>query len=296
MNCISILIPARNVDVNSLVKVLHEQAERAVICYEMIVADDASDNDEVKAKNQSIQHLPHVRLMEFSHRQGRSAVRNKLWQAARYEWLLFIDGDMQIKNPDFLITYLNYISPQYAAICGDYELAELSPQLAQATLRYRYEQKIKHQRTRSWRQQHPYRAFRVCNLLIQRAAMAAHPFDEAIQRYGYEDLLLAKELQTASLTILHIDNPVLFAHFDSNEQFLRKTEIGLETLFSLRSSLAGLSTLLRTVRMLQRFHLVFLLRALSVRMLPYLRRNLLSAQPSLLFFKVYKFSYFLQIK
>lgn len=79
---------------------------------------------------------------------------------------------------------------RYVAIMN---LLRLSPQFAQATLRYRYEQQIKHQRTRSWRQQHPYRAFRVCNLLIQRAAMSAHPFDEAIQRYGYEDLLLAKE-------------------------------------------------------------------------------------------------------
>lgn len=320
MISLSILIPVRNCNALPLAIALQQQAEHAHLsAYELLVVDDASNQDTFKDNNRTIATLPHARLIELDINRGRAAVRNLLWKEARYDWLLFIDGDMQINRDDFLETYIQTIkSPQQLitkgpldacdaisktkdrlkeestpiVICGDYELQP--PTKPQQSLRYLYERRVKLHRSLYWRQHHPYRAFRVCNLMIRRDVMKAHPFNEKVQHYGYEDLLLGRNLQESNIAVTQIDNQVLFNHFDDNDLFLRKSEIAMESLWALRDKLGNLSLLVRLTNLLQQLHIVQPLRIILKPFLPSIKKNLTGLWPSLTLFQIYKLGYYLE--
>ena len=102
MKNLSILIPTYNDACAKLVDTLRQQAEALDISYEIIVADDGSTNAEVVRSNRQINQWAHCRMDERPQNSGRASVRNYLAQQAQYNWLLFIDSDMVVCNPDFL--------------------------------------------------------------------------------------------------------------------------------------------------------------------------------------------------
>jgi hypothetical protein len=126
--------------------------------------------------------------------------------------------------------------------------------------------------------------------------MPAYPPDERFKHYGYEDVLFGKRLQAAGVTITHIDNPVGFARFESNQRFVEKTEEGLGTLFEFQEELKGYSRLLAISERLKRYHLAPLLRIAHSCLGRPIRKNLVGNHPSLFLFKVYKLIYFASLK
>ena len=80
MNSLSILIPTYNDRCVALVAALHQQAESLAVDYEVIVADDGSTDADVVADNRRVNELPHCRMIESPHNQGRAAIRNLLAQ------------------------------------------------------------------------------------------------------------------------------------------------------------------------------------------------------------------------
>jgi len=107
---VSILIPIFNFDVRPLVNDLHGQCEACAIAYEILCFDDGS-TPQFKMLNKEIWKLPNVIYRDMPQNLGRSAIRNALSRAARFEQLLFMDCDSKVVSTDFIKNYLTHAAP-----------------------------------------------------------------------------------------------------------------------------------------------------------------------------------------
>ena len=288
MKHLSILIPTHNDPCLTLVTTLQQQAEKAGLRYEIIVADDASTDAAVKEQNRGINQLPHCRVEERQENVGRACIRNFLALQAEYEWLLFIDSDMVVCRQDFLVRYAQ-TDDEYQVVDGGITIGKVKS----GNLRALYEHAAEHKHTAEQRRQKPYQHLHTANLLIRRDVLLSHLFDERFRHYGYEDVLLGKQLEQAQVPIAHIDNPLSFEIFEENAHFISKTEEGLRTLHEFRDDLEGYNGLLAVSRRLR------LLTPL-VRLWHWLNkgweyRQLAGSQPSLTVFTLYRLGYFMSL-
>ena len=288
MKHLSILIPTYNDVCVTLVQTLQQQASVLDLTYEILVADDGSKDQKAVVANRAINQLPHCRLLEQPQNVGRAAIRNFLAQQAQHEWLLFIDSDMVVCRNDFLRQYAETSSRQQVVDGG-----VVIHGVTHDNLRAIYEEAAEPQHTADKRQQKPYQHIHTANLLVNRAVMLQHPFDERFRYYGYEDVLLGKQFCAAGIAISHIDNPMSFEVFETNAQFLSKTEEGLRTLHQFRDELQGYSSLLALSDRLRAVApLVRLWHRINKK---WERRLLTSSHPNLLVFNLYRLGYFLSL-
>lgn len=282
---LSILIPTYNGICTTLVRSLHQQAEMLDLDYEIIVADDGSTDLHVKEVNRTINTLPHCRLIERQENAGRAAIRNFLTKEAQYDWLLFIDSDMVVCRNDFLLKYIQ--TNDAPVVDGGVNIGPHIP----GNLRSIYENASAHEHIAEMRQKKPYQDFHTANFLIRRDLMLAHPFDQRFRYYGYEDVLFGKELERHSIPIRHNDNPLSFEIFESNADFVNKTEEGLRTLHLFQEELRGYSRLLDITSRLPHIPIRLWHRLFGW----WERRNLTGSHPRLWIFKLYKLGYFLSL-
>ncbi|MBR1767981.1 MAG: glycosyltransferase family 2 protein [Prevotella sp.] len=290
---LSILIPTYNDLCVNLVERLRLQAEEAGIAYEILVADDGSTDKDVVRQNSAISQWSHCRYLRHTDNIGRAAIRNLLVRTAQYEWLLFIDSDMTLVRPDFLARYL--LADDADVIDGGVAIGGEAETL-KGNLRYRYEKSAEHEHTVEIRRNSPYRDFHTANFLIRRDLMLGHPFDERFRCYGYEDVIFGKQLRADRIDITHIDNPMGFCTFESNPDFVSKTEEGLRTLRMFRNELRGYSRLLTLVDGIHIPLILSLIRLFHRLFGSLIRRNLCGPHPSLQLFKLYKLGYYLSHK
>lgn len=254
--------------------------------YEIIVADDGSTDRKVKARNRAINHLPHCRLIERPRNAGRAAIRNFLAREARHDQLLFLDSNMALLRPDFLSRYAK------AAGCSDIVYGGYQPQgnlaLEGHNLRYAYELSVSRNADPRLREAAPYADFHTANFMVRRAVMLAHPFDERLTLYGYEDVLWGKHMEEHGIGICHIDNPVAFTCTESNTRFLAKTSEAMHTLVLLRHDLQGHSRLLALTARLRPFGGCQLAALLHRLWGARLRRRLAEGKPNVTLFQLYK--------
>lgn len=289
---ISILIPTYNDECLELVEALQTQAEAFTgFAFEVVVADDGSSDLSVKERNRAIRDRRNCRLIEFDHNTGRAAIRNLLAREARGEWLLFIDADMKVADSDYLRRYAEAATRLDGIVYGGYEVAE-GPK---GNLRFRYEKAAEPLHTVAERRKQPYRDFHTSNFMIQRQLMLAHPFDERFRNYGYEDVFFGKVMRGLGVAIHHIDAPVVFCRFESNEAFINKTEEGLRTLRQFSQELEGYSSVLVWARRLHRIRLTGAIHRFFRNYGSAMKRRLCQPSPSILLFKIYKLCYYLSL-
>lgn len=229
---LSVLIATYSLNTFPLVKKLHEQLERQQISFEIICIDDASNSD-FNIKNEAINSLTNCTFQSLSKNLGRSKLRNLLGQSANFNWLLFLDGDVLPTSTNFINNYIGETEKNIASVfLGGiaYKNDTDSSQLRWKLGRNGEEQ------TSEVRNKHPYNYFFTANFLINKKVFRTIQFDENLTKYGYEDLLFAKELERKSITIKHIDNPVFHLGIDDNFTFINKTKQALENLSVLVSS------------------------------------------------------------
>lgn len=287
---LSILIPNYNGDCRQQVSELaHQASEIPHLNYEIIVADDGSTDPLSIAYGREINQLPCCRFLERPSNSGRAAIRNFLAREARYEWLLFMDGDMAIPRCDFIVRYLEGDAP---IVYGGYQVGHAE----RSCLRFIYEKANEHLHTADQRRKRPFLHFHTSNFLIRRNIMLEHPLDERFRHYGYEDVFFGKQLRQASFSITHLDNPAGFFTFEDNPHFVAKTEEGLRTLHTFRSDLRGYSNLLTFIDGLHSPLLRSAIRIWHRLMGGIERRNLCGRHPSLKVFSIYKLGYYLNLK
>ena len=288
---LSILIPVYNSDCRQQVTALSHQAEtiEGLRC-EIVVADDGSDDVALQGINAELSALPNVRYIRREQNVGRAAIRNYLAHEARYEWLLFMDGDMAIPSDTFLKKWVEADVKEVAY--GGYVVGEGS----RSSLRFIYEKENEPMHRAAERRKRPYQHFHTCNFLIRRDLMLANPFDERFRHYGYEDVLFGKQLKKNDVKIEHVDNPAGFFDFEDNVHFVNKTEEGLRTLHVFRKDLRGYSQMLTFVDGIHLGVVRWCIRCWHRLFGALERRNLCGQSPSLKIFKLYKLGYYLSIK
>ena len=292
ISSLSILIPTYNDEVVNLVFALSSQISKLGINAEILVGDDGSTDFGVIERNRIVTSIPYARLVEFDVNRGRASIRNSLCKLAKFDWILFIDGDMSVCRDNFIETYLSHSEAD--VIYGGYCLPADDKSLKN-NLRHRYEFSCMSQHTVSKRRLHPFHDFHTSNFFVRRDIMLSVPFCKDFKNYGYEDVFWGKQLCECGYVITHIDNPVEFSTFESNEVFLKKTEEGLHTLYLHKDLLTNYSRIISVSTKLKQLHCDSLVSYILNSFRNYFVKNLQSENPSLSFFKLYRLGYYLSI-
>ncbi len=286
IQALSVLIPTYNCICKELVYSLHQQLCGLPIDFEIVVVDDGSTDRSCIQQNQMITALSYCKYHIEEKNRGRAGVRNYLARLAQYDYLLYVDGDMSVRNDSFIAQYLE----NETDVCyGGYVISEEKEGL-QNNLRYRYELNNSRQRDAQQRNKQPFMDFHTSNFLVKRSIMLSLPLDERFTTYGYEDVLWGKTLRENNYIISHIDNPVSFEDFEDNEHFITKTEESLHTLHQFQSELKGYSRLLNIPRIYQ-----WLGKKLYPVFGKALRKRLIHNKMPVFLFTIYKLMYFAQI-
>ena len=286
---LSILLPVYNCNCVALVTELQRQCVECGTEFEIIVADDGSSVTSYVEHNLRIERLEGVRYITRKQNVGRSAIRNFLISQAQGEWLLFIDGDLTLDNSHFIRRYLQAKSN---VVVGGIRIGG-DPNRWKNNLRYHYEKAYEQKNTPQDRQCHATKHFRTTNFLAHKDIMMEHSFDENFVQYGYEDVLFGKSLAMDHIAITHIDNPITLDFFESNSEFLDKTEQSLRTLYTFRNQLKGYSQLLETAEKIKKLHLQKLVNAAYFLVGQRIKKHLQGNNPSIFLFNVYKLMYYI---
>lgn len=275
---LSILIPTYNHDWTPLAKELLRQAEGLTSHeVEIIVMDDASEHETSAIEG--------VRYIHLAKNVGRSKIRNLLAQQAHGSHLLFLDNDLFPVSDSYLQKMTS--RAEEGVVVGGL-MYRKTPQIG--TLRYKYG--ISHeQKSAEARNISPYDAFTSCAFLIDKKSFDAISFDESYCSYGHEDTKFGIDLREANIPIYHIDAPVFHDDTDTNEVYLEKTRLAIDSLLEHRDTAEQQSKLLRLYLKLKKMHIVWGFKLLYVGLHKLMRYNLKSKHPSITIYNLYKMGY-----
>lgn len=290
---LSILLPCYNYICIPLVKELAEQALSILnLTFEIVVIDDGSHEKAMVKANREINHIQNCRYIVLTENIGRSAVRNRLATEARYERLLFLDCKHTLPDCHFIERYIHHYEND--VVNGGVEVVG-EPHLLSGNLRFMYEVYSQNRFTTENRMNDEYGSFRTSNFMVKKNVMQHCHFDETIVRYGYEDVLFGRQLKEKGYHITHIDNPVLFSHFESNKAYIKKTEEAMITLHEHREELHDYSSLLKKVDILKKYGIYWPVKVVMKWCLPYIRRRLEGKHPRVWLLQMYKLGYIINL-
>lgn len=283
---LSILIPTYDYTCYQLVYSLHEQAEMLGVQYEIIVAEDGSKSPVNIIANHKIIDLSNCRHLIRKENVGRSAIRNILAQEAEGDVLLFMDSDGKVVRGDFLQKYID-TAKEHDVVCGGMKCPDVCYD-PHKQLRWKYEKRYE-QRVGYISEQ-----FRSFCFLIKREVADKVQFDERYKHYGYEDVQYGKDLKASGFQIYCIDNPLENKDIEDSQVFLSKTEEALNTAYMFRDDICDEVTVVRTYNKYK--SLGWLMRLLFIMFKRPMKANLLSKNPSLVLFNLYKLGYYSTLK
>lgn len=288
---LSILIPVYNYAVFPLVLEVHKQCIAAGIPFEILCQDDCSSS--FIEENRTVEQLSNCTFSQNTVNLGRGNNRNLLIQKAQFDWLLLLDCDMFPKDSFFIKNYLSFIQkPMSNLVFGGIIYHPKKPHHSQL-LRWVYGQK-REALSCEFRNKKPNSRALTSNLVIRKEIALSHPFPESVSDYGYEDLSFLSNLGQKNITVFHIDNPTFHLNLETSTQFLTKTEIALKNLVLLIQTnriKVNESKIIATFLWVKKLRLVQLTAWLFQQTKTVTTKNLLSNNPSLLFFDWYKLGY-----
>ncbi len=292
---LSILIPTYNYDIRELVKELHTQGINSYKTFEIIVMEDGST--EFLEENSEVQELKFCQYIQLSENIGRSAIRNRLAEKAKYNHLLFLDCDALIPNSNFINRYLSFCKEDKIVLGGRIYTDKKEPQYS---LIKKYGKKRERNNSLNQSNRANYPNFTTPNFLIYKQVFEKIKFDENIVGYGHEDTIFGIELKRLGLEYIFIDNPVLHIGIEENEVFIEKSKKAINNLYSLYQSgkydeLKTNSKLLTTFEKIENLKLTSLFKFSFQLFLPLMKKNLCSNNPSLLIFDIYKLLYLCKV-
>ena len=286
---LSILIPTFNYNITGLVADLYQQAKDTYVDFEIIVMEDGSTL--YVEENKSINDFKFCSHIVLKDNIGRSAIRNKLADEARYDHLLFMDCDAEVCSPHYVEKYMSFCKEECVVIGGTaYNENENDPRYS---LRLAYGRQREARSALERSNEHTYHNFATFNFLISKSLFQKVRFDESIRGYGHEDTLFGHQLHEYGIRFLQIDNPLIHKGLDDNETFLSKTEEGTRNLYLLYKTerypyLIDESKLLNAFVTIYKTGLTRIF-AFAFRLLkPYLHSKLCKSSPSLRLYDIYK--------
>lgn len=293
---LSVLIPTYNYPVGRLVSALQDQLKASGMEFEILIMEDGSVH--FVGENAALSTLSGVRHIALEKNIGRAAIRNKLAEEACFECLLYLDSDSEIVRPDFIEKYRSYLNSGKIILGGRvYNSSLLGTDKSLLTL---YGMKREQNTPANIAKRTLTPVFTTPNFIIPRQVMLSVRLNEDFREYGHEDSVFAVDLQRAGYSFGYIDNPVLHAGIEDNATFLAKSEKAMDSLFVIYSrglypEMVKHSKLLQFYLKMKKFHLLPLLRLKLKVTEPLIRKNLLSTNPSIFVFDLYKLFYLSKI-
>lgn len=293
---LSILVPTYNYNVFPLVQKLWEQCREQKIEFEILCQDDGSQSVH-NIENNEISQFENCYFFLNEENIGRGKNINSLYKKSQYEWLLILDCDVMPVSDQFIENYLQEIKEPQVEVCyGGITYKKNRPEKTHI-LRWTYGYKRESLSAEN-RQKKPYQSSLTSNLLISREVFKTNRFSAIITKYGYEDLVFFHDLKLKNIPIFHIDNPAVHINLDSSKTFLAKTKMGIENLDYLTNfeMVKGENRLLKQFSKAEKYGLTKTLSQLFEYFKDDMEINLLSGNPSMTVFDMYRLGYFSKLK
>jgi len=291
---LSILIPTYNYNVYPLARQLEQQAINVSINFELICFDDGS-NSVLNIENEKINNLTNCKFVAIKQNVGTSKNRNALVEVSIYEYVLFIDGDSLLPDDKFIKRYIDGLKIDIDVIYGGTVYLKNIKQKQKLRWKYGVKREVL---TAQEREKELFKCLLFNNTIVRKYFFQTLGFEKTITQYGHEDTIFAFDLQKHNASLKHINNPVIHCGIDSNISFINKTKYSLENLNSIYKTHlidSNFITILRIFIKLKRFKLNYLLAFIHKIFYPFLKYNLISKNPSLLIFDLFRLSYFCHI-
>ncbi|MGL4332149.1 MAG: glycosyltransferase family 2 protein, partial [Bacteroidales bacterium] len=219
---LSILIPVYNRDVRELVISLNKQANELGVPYEIICIDDCSTR--YKEENREIKKIDNCLLTELDANAGRSEIRNRLIESAKYPYLLFLDCDMLPVKSDFISMY--WENRDNDVVCGGI-LYRKSDCTKCTRLHYHYGIR---REVYDFEKRKEY-AFLSGNFFIKKEVLETVSFNNLIAGYGHEDTYFGLMLKKRGYKLCFINNPAYHTGLNESGVFLANTRSAINNLF-----------------------------------------------------------------
>ena len=291
---LSILIPTYNYCIFPLVQALQKQCEENNLVYEIIGIDDGS-NSVLNLENENINLLENCAFIPLSENIGLSENRNLLATKAKYPNLLFIDGDSIIIAPNYIKNYLDSIEANDIVYGG-----RVHPEMVASPkqqLRWKYGRYIE-DKTADQRNLSVFKTLMFNNTAIKKNCFDQIKFDANLKKYGHEDTLFAYQASVLNLKVLHIENAIEHGDIDESAIFILKVKNSLNNLFLLDKEnkiKPGFIKILRLYHFLRNYKLQYLAAGFFMVSNKILYKKLISKNPSLFLFNLYRIGYFCSI-
>ena len=284
---LSILIPIYNYNVFPLVSELHKQCLESEIDFEILCQDDAS-NSSLNIFNEKVNSLSNCNFVALTQNLAHRENRNSLAEKAKYNYLLFIDGDSNCISTDYIQNYISNIL-DFDVVYGGRLHPEKCPSNNQK-LRWKYGRFIEDKNAKN-RKKTPYQSLLFNNTLIKKDVFNKVKFDKNLKKYGHDDTQLSYQLSILKSKVNHIDNPIEHGDIDYNLAYLNKTKESLENLIVLYQEEKIDTKFVKLIWLytfLQKTKVDFIIRKLYPFFKNKIFKNLTGNNPSLFVFNLFK--------
>lgn len=217
---LSVLIPFFRDDATALLTALDSQVQDLPI--EILFYDDGTQNPDLTTRmgEAASQAAAAVALITNSENNGRSAARNALFEAARAEWVLFLDADMLPARDNFLQAYLSLTEAQTGDILfGGFEVEDHAEDADRDV--HRALSEVSDCLTLDQRQAAGPQYVASSNLCVRRDVLLKEPFDSGFSGWGWEDSEWAARV-SKRFTLLHVDNAAIHLGLETTETLLHR--------------------------------------------------------------------------
>jgi hypothetical protein len=291
---LSILIPIYNYNAYPLVLELHKQCLECGIDFEILCQDDASKSV-LNSENEKINSLSNCNFTELkvniAHRQNRNMLASK----AKFENLLFIDGDSIIIRNNYISNFVSCLN-DFDIIYGGRLHPENCPSNVQK-LRWKYGKFIEDKSVEK-RKLTPFQSLLFNNTVIKKDCFNQVKFDSHLTKYGHDDTQLSYQLSQFNPKLKHIDNPVEHGDIDTNKEYLIKSKSSLENLLELYNEgkiNKHFSRLISLLLLLNKLKLTYLISVFYKISEGFLNRSLEGNNPNLFIYNIYRIGYLCKI-
>lgn len=285
---LSVLIPIYNYNVVQLVTTLHKQLIACNIPFEIICLDDASPLPE--NSEQDFKELAFITYNVLKINIGRSKIRNRLVEIAKYDNLIFLDCDTLPVHDNFCSNYINALKKHTIVFGGLNYKTNFEDK---KSLRYKYglkRESISINKRLGSNKNH----FTTANFAVKKKIFKSIQFDENHINYGHEDTLFSIDILKNGYNINQINNPVYHLQLDNNQDYISKTESSSRNLlryYNLNRIKPEDVKILKYYTILHNYKLGFLMSFLFKLMKSILIKNLISKTPKLWVFDFYRFGF-----
>ena len=291
---LSILVPIYNYNVYPLVLELHKQCNNCGIMFEILCQDDASKSS-LNAFNEPVNSLSNCSFVSLKENLAHRENRNSLAEQAKFDYLLFIDGDSIIIHDHYIKKYIDNLQ-DFDVVFGGRIHPEKCPSDNQ-NLRWKYGRFIE-DKSAVHRKIKPYQSLLFNNTVIKKDCFNKVKFDTNRKKYGHDDTQLSYQLSLLKVKVNQIENPVEHGEIDTNLVYMNKTKESLENLISLYKEE---KIAVEFVKLIQLYHFLkqtkctFIISKIHSVFEKYQLRNLTGKNPNLFLYNWFRIGYLCSI-